>query len=165
MKHLYSPWRENYSIDTTHAKYENVSADEGVFCNKLRDNNDEKNYIIKRYKHNVILMNLYPYNAGHLLIIPKDHIADLDKMNPEARAELIELISQSTTILTKELEAQGINVGLNLGRAAGAGIPTHLHFHVLPRYTGDTNFLPTLAETKQISFDLNKMYQKLKKAF
>ncbi len=165
MKKLYAPWREKYSTDTTHAKYDSTKEVDCVFCNKFKDPDDNKNYILKRYTHHAILLNLYPYNAGHLLIIPFKHVADLSKLSKAARTELMELMTSSTEIMKSVLDAHGVNIGVNLGKAAGAGIPSHLHIHVLPRYTGDTNFLPTLADTKQISFDLKAMYKTLKKSF
>ena len=111
------------------------------------------------------MLNLYPYNAGHLLILPFEHTATLEALPKATRTEIMELTSLCTKILESELKCDGINVGINLGRAAGAGIPSHLHLHVLPRWNGDTNFLPTLADTKQVSFDLKKIYTLLKKAF
>jgi ATP adenylyltransferase len=100
-----------------------------------------------------------------VLIIPLRHVANLNNLTPEERAELMEATNSTITLLTDTLGAQGINVGLNLGKAAGAGIPSHLHMHVLPRWNGDTNFLPTLSGTKTISFDLNDIYKKLHDAF
>lgn len=165
MKQLYAPWRENYSNDVALNKSETAPADECVFCIKFAAHNDDQHLILRRFKHMIIVLNLFPYNAGHLLILPIDHIASLDQLSQEAQYELIDLTTHCTIIVKKILNAQGINVGMNLGIQAGAGIPSHLHMHVLPRYTGDTNFLPLLAETKQISFDLLKVFKKLKPAF
>lgn len=111
------------------------------------------------------MLNKYPYNAGHLLILPIKHVASLAELTKEARSELIELQSQSVEILQKTLNNDGANIGINLGKAAGAGIPSHLHIHILPRWQGDTNFMPTIAQTKVISFDLGQYYKKLKKQF
>ena len=165
MKQLYAPWRESYSASLAKTKSETALIHECVFCNNFNANTDEHHFIFKRFKHMTIMLNLFPYNAGHILILPISHIAHLDELCQAARYELIELTTHATTIIKKVLNCDGVNVGLNLGKAAGAGIPSHLHMHVLPRFTGDTNFLPVLAETKQISFDLHKIYQKLKPEF
>jgi ATP adenylyltransferase len=165
MKKLYAPWRSNYTTDTTRGKHDDTSAEECVFCTKLAANEDEKQYIIARFKHHAVLLNLYPYSAGHILILPYQHVKNMSDLSPEARTELMELITHSTNILKDTLKADGINVGVNLGKAAGAGIPSHLHWHVLPRWVGDTNFLPLLAETKAVSYDLNVMYKQLVEPF
>lgn len=108
------------------------------------------------------MMNRYPYNAGHLLILPLKHTAALSDLTPAARAQLMELTHHCTEILKKVLDAHGVNIGMNLGKAAGAGLPSHLHMHVLPRWRGDTNFLPLLADVKPVSADLQQLFNKLK---
>lgn len=165
MKHLYAPWREDYTEDTAHTKNEGVAKSDCLFCTQLQAQDDKKYFIIKRYPHTFVLLNRFPYNAGHLLLLPTAHAATLDELTPDARAELMELATKSYTIMMDTLDAHGVNMGLNFGKASGAGIPSHLHMHVLPRWYGDTNFLPTLTQTKQISVDLHKMYQRLKAAF
>lgn len=164
MKHLYAPWRSEYSQSVAQTKQEHTTEEHCVFCIKLKEN-DGEHFILRRFEHCIVLLNLYPYNAGHILILPYEHVASLPELSKAARSELIELTSHSSIILKEILQAHGINIGLNLGKAAGAGIPSHLHMHVLPRYTGDTNFMPLLADTKQISFDLKEIYKKLKPAF
>lgn len=161
MKKLYAPWRNAYSTKITEAKDTMTSQKDCVFCQQFKENNDAQYFILGRFDHSVVIMNLYPYNAGHLLLLPQEHLADLEELSLEAQYELIELTTHCVTILKKALGAQGINVGLNLGKAAGAGIPSHLHTHILPRWRGDTNFLPLLAQTKQISTDLHEIYSKL----
>lgn len=165
MKRLYAPWRDKYVTNEVHGKKVNKDKNECIFCTHISDNNDEAHYILKRGKHNYIMMNLYPYNAGHLLIVPYAHQADLNELSSDARQELIEFSSDCSVILKKALQAEGINIGLNLGKASGAGMPSHLHMHVLPRWVGDTNFMPVLAETKQISSDLNRIYKQLQPYF
>ena len=160
MKRLYAPWRGGYTSKTARAKDKKSC----IFCEVQDEKKDNKNFILKRFKHNYIILNRYPYNAGHLLVVPKKHIAKLSDLPKAARSELIELLTVSEKLLRDTLKAEGINIGLNQEKAAGAGIPGHLHFHVLPRWHGDTNFLPSLAETKQVSFDLNKIYKQLKTA-
>lgn len=165
MKKIYAPWRSKYTTNTARTKNENAKDKECVFCKQFKQKKDTQHFILKRTKHNAIMLNLYPYNAGHLLIMPLSHTATLDKLSKTARTELMELLSESAQVVKKIVGAEGVNIGLNLGKAAGAGIPSHLHFHVLPRWVGDTNFLPTLSDTKQVSFDLKKIYTQLKKGF
>jgi len=165
MKLLYTPWRSLYAKSVSGSKDPNALPSNCVFCTQLHENSDEKYHILKRFKHCYVVLNRYPYNAGHLMIIPFEHKAALDQLSAAARGEIMELTTQSITAMQKLLNTEGVNVGLNLGRAAGAGIPAHLHVHVLPRWIGDTNFLPTLADTKTISFDLNDIYQQLKPYF
>lgn len=165
MKPLYAPWREYYATEVAHDPKTPQDKNHCVFCAALQENQDEKNLILGRYNHNMIIMNKYPYNGGHLLVIPFEHVARLDVLSSKAYQEMMELARKSITVLEKELNCSGINIGLNLGKAAGAGIPGHLHTHVLPRWLGDTNFLPVLADTKQVSTDMVKMYRQLKPLF
>lgn len=165
MKRLYAPWRTNY-VQKVH-KGDNDSAvkDDCVFCQKFAEWNDDKHFILRRFRYHAVLLNLFPYNAGHLLLVSLEHKDCLNELSKEARSELIELTNQSILVLQKALQPAGFNVGLNLGKAGGAGIPHHIHQHVLPRWTGDTNFLPLLAQTKQISVDLEKLFEQLKPLF
>ena len=165
MEHLYCPWRENYTISVAHTNDKNKNESDCIFCTIFKSDEDEKNLVLRRFKYNVVIFNRFPYNAGHLLILPKSHQACLLDLEKEARYELTDLIAYSVEILKSTLNCDGTNVGLNLGKAAGAGIPSHLHMHVLPRFTGDTNFLPTLGDTKAISFDLHQLYNQLKPEF
>lgn len=161
MKDLYAPWRSPYS--TSDASHKNAAAPSSdcVFCACAKDANDKENFILKRYTYCFAILNKYPYNAGHLMVIPYQHVKRLADLSSEAQNEIITIISRASDIVEKELKCQGINIGLNLGAASGAGIPSHLHWHILPRWDGDTNFLPALANTKVISFDLNELYQML----
>ncbi|HBR70488.1 TPA: HIT family hydrolase [Candidatus Dependentiae bacterium] len=161
MEKLYAPWRSNYVIKPQSKK----SKSKCLFCEKAQTKKDEEDYILARYPHCFIMMNLYPYNAGHLMIVPNKHTKDLKKLSSAERIELMHALSEAIDALNNTLKPDGINVGINLGKAAGAGLPGHLHIHVLPRWEGDTNFMPLLANTKQISTDLNKIYQELKKNF
>lgn len=165
MKMLYAPWRSEYTSDTHDGKNENTQKDACVFCSQCASNNDQEHGIIKHFKHTVVMLNKYPYNAGHLLLIPTCHVGSLDKLTPEDRTELMELISISVSTVQKTLKAEGVNVGINIGKAAGAGIPSHLHIHILPRWIGDTNYMPAIGQTKVISFDLTTIYTTLKEAF
>lgn len=165
MKNLYAPWRDRYTSSTVRGKKDGISKDDCIFCQQFAEKNNAKHFILRRFDHHAIMFNRYPYNAGHLLIIPFEHVATLEDLSTDARIELIELAQKSSHILRQELGAEGINIGLNMGKAAGAGIPAHLHMHVLPRWLGDTNVMPTIAEVKPISFDLPTMYNQLKPFF
>ena len=161
---LYAPWRNKYVNDIRRTN-NGSSEDECVFCHQLKEDKDEHHFVLRRFKHCYVMLNLHPYNAGHLLVLPYAHVAHLNALSQEARIELIELLSHGSAILKEVLSADGVNIGANIEKAAGAGIPHHLHFHVLPRWNGDTNFMPTLMQTKQISVDLHDIYKKLKPAF
>jgi len=161
MKDLYAPWRSPYSSSDESHKKATTPAWDCVFCDCIKQNEDAHNFILKRYNHCIAILNKYPYNAGHILVIPHEHVKKLTELPTHARTEIMEVITQATAIVERELKAEGINIGVNLGSASGAGIPSHLHWHILPRWNGDTNFLPTLANTKVISFDLKEMYNLL----
>ena len=165
MKKLYVPWRSSYAKSVSSTVEKIGSAIECVFCQQFAQTTDDAHFILHRFTHITAMLNRYPYNAGHILLLPHAHIARLDQLSVEAQHELIALTSHTVTILETVLGSHGTNVGINLGKAAGAGIPSHLHVHVLPRWMGDTNFLPALADTKTISFDLKKIYEDLKPHF
>lgn len=161
MKYLYCPWRQSYSDDQSAARQAQASQQECVFCTQLKATQDKKFFILKRYQYNVIMMNTFPYNAGHLLVIPFEHVSDLDQLSTQARHEMMDLTNMCIPLLRQTLQAQGINLGMNLGLIGGAGIPSHIHMHVIPRYARDTNFLVTVSDTKTISYDLIQTYEKL----
>lgn len=161
MKKLYAPWRAAYA-KRIHAQENDTAC---TFCRIIATKDDSAEFILKRGMHCVTVLNKYPYNAGHLLVVPLMHVAQLHELTSEIRGELMEAVSYAADVVRKTLGAEGHNVGINIGKAAGAGIPEHIHVHVLPRFFGDTNFLPTLADTKQISFDLNEIYATLHDAF
>lgn len=165
MKRLYAPWRSFYAKSISEGKKENGNKEQCDFCTQLAAQNDEKYFILKRTEHCFVCLNLYPYNSGHLMVLPLNHVAQLNELSAQVRTELMELVNASTTIAQQVLKCQGVNIGINLGKAAGAGIPSHLHAHVLPRWSGDTNFLPLIADVKVVSFDLHDLYKQLKPAF
>ncbi len=131
-----------------------------VFCHKLTADDDGPNHVLYRAQHNAILLNTYPYNSGHLMVVPYAHVASLVELPQEARAEMMELTAIATRALEKAFHCDGLNVGMNIGEAAGAGISEHVHLHIVPRWKGDTNFMSTLAGTRIVpqslddSFDL-----------
>lgn len=155
MERLYSPWRSQY-IDGL----ENF---EGCFlCKAFSEEDDEKNLILYRGKRSFVILNLYPYNAGHLMVCPNDHIGDFTKLDRETLWEISELTQKMVKLLKIVLKPDGFNIGYNLGKSAGAGLESHIHNHIVPRWTGDTNFMPVLGETRVISYDLKDTYLKLK---
>jgi len=165
MKVMFSPWRSDYTVNTARKTDGSEDKNNCIFCMQLEEQNDPKHFIFRRFNHFAIMLNRYPYNAGHLLIFSLQHEGKLQNFSADARMELMELTTKSVEILEDVLKPAGFNVGLNLGKAAGAGIPTHLHMHILPRWSDDTNFLPALGQTRLISFDLTQIYEMLKPAF
>lgn len=159
MKKMWSPWRSVY-VESLH-----VSDGKCQFCSINNSKDDDKTFVVYRAKFNFIVMNIYPYNNGHLLIVPYEHVAKLEDIPNETLHESVELIKHSTIVLGKVFKPHGFNAGLNQGEAAGAGIASHIHFHVVPRWNGDTNFMPVLGETKVLSSDLKDGYDKIKKEF
>ncbi len=161
MDSLHAPWRTSY----VHEVHKDDKSKDCVFCVQLHEEQDDKNMILYRGNDCFIIMNKFPYNGGHVLILPYEHKATLHDVTPKIRAELIELTTLADTALEKVLGCHGSNIGLNKGRVAGAGIPEHLHMHVIPRWAGDTNFLPLIADVKQVSVDLYNIFKKLKVEF
>ncbi|MGB9766319.1 MAG: HIT family protein [Sulfurihydrogenibium sp.] len=155
MERLYSPWRSQY--------IEGLSKSEGCFlCNALKENNDEKNLILYRGKKAFVIMNLFPYNAGHLMVCPNEHIGDFTSIDEETLCEISLLTQKMVKLLKLVLKPDGFNIGYNLGKAAGAGLESHIHNHIVPRWVGDTNFMPAIGEVRVISQDLREIYSKLK---
>ena len=135
-----------------------------VFCQKLAQGpeNDHENYVLFRGEHAFVVLNLYPYNNGHLMVLPYDHIASLEDLPLDVQAEMIHLVSHFIKLVRLAMAPTGFNVGMNIGKAAGAGIDDHVHIHIVPRWHGDTNFMPIVAETRVIPEWLDDTYAKLK---
>jgi len=163
MKRIYAPWRNNFVKDAIKNHDQKKMENECIFCHQFEQDDDEKHLILKRYKNCAVMLNHYPYNSGHLLILPLEHKSELEELNLETRAEIMEAINSAIKALKKVLKPLGFNAGLNLGSAGGGGIPSHLHFHILPRWSGDTNFLVTLGQTKVVCSDFHKIYDSLKR--
>ena len=162
MEKLWSPWRSKY-IDSFKSE---ATHSECIFCDaaeKEVDNLD--NLVVRKSKLTCTLLNLYPYNNGHLLIVPYRHIGELSNLNDEEASELMKELQLSQRALIDTLKPEGFNIGANLGRSSGAGITDHLHFHIVPRWNGDTNFMPVLGEVKVISQDLRETKVKLINAY
>ena len=136
-----------------------------IFCTKPKQDNDSINLILYRGKNNFIILNAYPYNPGHLMVVLYRHIANLEDISDEEAKEHFELIQKSITLLKKTIHPAGFNIGLNIGKVAGAGVEGHIHTHIVPRWQGDVNFMPVLGETRVVSEGLDTTYEKLRSAF
>ncbi|HEY3024828.1 MAG TPA: HIT domain-containing protein [Pyrinomonadaceae bacterium] len=160
MQTLWSPWRYEY---LTSGGSEKPAPSSCIFC-ELHQNeiDDESKFIVRRGVHNYVVLNVYPYISGHLLIVPYAHLGEFDSAPKETTDELMDLTKRCQTALRDVYQPQGFNIGMNLGRPAGAGIATHIHMHIMPRWTGDTNFMSTVGETRVIPEDLPTTYQKLR---
>jgi len=134
------------------------------FCRKLKEKTHKKNLILYRGEYVFVMLNKYPYNNGHLMIVPKRHRLNLEELNSYELRELVDLLKVSTKVLKTTLRPHGFNIGMNIGKAGGAG-EDHLHLHIVPRWEGDTNFMPLIGETKVIPEYLERTYQKLHSAF
>ncbi|HSC71290.1 MAG TPA: HIT domain-containing protein [Candidatus Methylomirabilis sp.] len=150
---LWAPWRMAY--------IEGAQRDGCLFCEKPREGVDRKNLILSRGPLTYVVMNLFPYSNGHLMIVPYRHCSDLTQLSPEESLELMQSAQRCTQILQDAFRAEGFNIGFNLGKVAGAGIADHLHLHIVPRWMGDTNFMPVLADTKVMPEYLEVGYDKL----
>lgn len=165
MEILHAPWRTGHVKKETKTKDEFATSHECVFCELIRQTNDEENFILRRYQHTIVMMNRYPYNTGHLLVLPIAHKDRLFSLTPEELHEYMDVITHCTKVANDVLKAQGVNVGMNIGKIAGASIPSHIHMHVLPRWERDTNFLPLICDTKALSTDMREIYTELKPHF
>lgn len=155
MDQLWAPWRMSYIKNVD-------NLDEGcIFCTKPQQNADKQNHILHRGTHTFVLMNLYPYNNGHLMVIPYQHTADMLEIPPETAAEMWSLLSISKRALSAAISPDAFNIGMNIGRTAGAGIDQHIHMHIVPRWNGDTNFMPVIGKTKIISQGIDATYDQL----
>ena len=154
MQQLWAPWRINYIRE---------QKEKGcIFCSKQKSTDDKNSLILSRGDHSFVLMNLYPYNNAHLLISPYEHVETTDKLDLETLNEIIWFANESMIILKENLKADGYNFGANIGSAGGAGIVDHIHFHIVPRWNGDTNFMPVISETKVQVQGLQETYDELK---
>lgn len=155
MDKLWAPWRANYISGKIRTKG-------CIFCAAKK--NKANDYVVFRTKRTICLLNIYPYNNGHLLVSPFRHIADIDLMTQEEILDLFKCLKRAKGLLRKVLKPQGYNIGFNLNRCAGAGITGHLHLHIVPRWTGDANFMPVIGNAKVISQSLFELFKRLKDA-
>lgn len=159
MERLWAPWRMEYIN----------SAREGeagcIFCELPAADDDEKNYILTRREKAFVILNTYPYNSGHLMIAPFRHVGEVEDLEDDEAENMHHLLQKSLKALRGAMQPEGFNIGMNLGRVAGAGVPDHVHWHVVPRWSGDTNFMPMVAETKVLPELLQDAYSRLREQF
>ncbi|MCX5693544.1 MAG: HIT domain-containing protein [Candidatus Omnitrophica bacterium] len=155
MDKLWAPWRINYVGKMRKTKG-------CIFC--LAKKSKSQDYVVFKTKSSICLLNIYPYNNGHLLISPLRHVADIDLLSEEEILDIFKCVKRAKRLLGKVLKPQGYNLGFNLGRSAGAGITGHLHLHIVPRWSGDSNFMPIISDTKVISQSLGELVRLLKNA-
>ncbi len=151
MNRIWTPWRKEYISAKRRGCF---------FCQALKENKDADNFILYRGRYAFIIMNRYPYNNGHLMVAPISH-KGLERLSPAERKEIFDLIILSAKVLKRALQCEGLNIGANLGKVSGAGVIGHLHIHIVPRWLGDTNFLPILSETKTIAEYIEETYNRL----
>jgi ATP adenylyltransferase len=157
MERLWAPWRAPYILG---------SKEEGcLLCRIAGERKDTRNLVLWRGRLCLVMMNLYPYNSGHLMIVPYRHEKDVERLSRKEMGEMMDLAGTSIGVLKEAIHPQGFNLGINVGDIAGAGVEDHLHLHVVPRWKGDTNFMPVTARTKVISQELRDTYRALKKAW
>ena len=159
LKYLWAPWRMGY-IRTAKNEFGPC-----LFCDKSNIGKDDENLVVHRGEYSYVLMNLYPYNNGHLMIAPYDHERNFDDLQSDTQVEMMNLMSLSMGVLRDNLSADGFNFGANFGEVAGAGIKEHLHFHLVPRWIGDTNFMPVMGHTKVMVDGLKETRKQLAEAF
>jgi ATP adenylyltransferase len=158
MDRIWSPWRYRYVSGAE-------PAGDCIFCEKIAENRDEANFIVHRAAWNFVILNLYPYTSGHLMVVPYEHVATLEQANPATLAEMIELTRAAEAHLRALYRPKGFNLGMNIGESAGAGIAGHIHMHVVPRWPADSNFMTTVGETRVLPEDLPSTYAKLRSAW
>lgn len=154
MKKLWAPWR---------SKYIYLRAKKGcIFCGNKTESN-QKRYILDRSNHSFSMLNLYPYNNGHIMVAPFRHVKGLEYLSEAELADLMRLVNKTKIALDRKLKPDGYNIGINIGKVGGAGFTGHIHIHIVPRWIGDTNFMPLTADTKIVSESLGAMYKLLKR--
>ena len=154
---MWAPWRAAFILG---------EREKGcIFCNRFKMEDSPESLILYRGQKNFVILNKFPYNTGHTLIVPNRHVSQLEKLKPDEAAEFYELTTRTVVAIKKALKPHALNIGMNLGRMSGAGIPGHLHMHVVPRWNGDTNFLPVVGQTSVVSIPLEPVYEMLRKEF
>ena len=150
---VWAPWRMQYIRE--------AREDGCIFCNRIERNDDRNDLILFRGEHGIIIMNLYPYNNGHLMVAPNRHLGDITALTDDEAGELFGLVRLSVGMLKKTMNPDGFNIGVNVGAVAGAGVADHVHVHIVPRWNGDTNFMPVVGEVKVISDHILATYDSL----
>ncbi len=157
MKRIFAPWRIRYIMSPKH--------DGCIFCDFPRENRDEERLIVYRGKTCFVIMNNYPYNPGHVMISPYRHVGEIEKLEERELLEMMTLAQKTVEVIKREMSPDGFNLGINLGKVAGAGIEDHIHLHIVPRWNGDTNFMPVIADVRVIPEAVEETYKKLKDGF
>ncbi len=153
MDFLYAPWRIRY--------IESPRNEEGcIFCKAHLE--PENRYVLHQDEYSLVIMNIFPYNPGHLMVAPVRHVGTLDDLNENELISMVNMVKKSMEVLRKTMNPEGFNIGVNIGLAAGAGIRDHVHVHIVPRWCGDTNFMPVTSDTKVLGQALDELFQKLK---
>jgi ATP adenylyltransferase len=158
MDYLWTPWRYTYVSNAG-------MASSCIFCALHRSVDDHKALIVHRAQYNFIILNAYPYTSGHSMIVPYEHLDELHKLAPPAATEMMELTQHLETVLYEVYEPDGVNLGMNVGKAAGAGVAGHIHMHVLPRWVADSNFITVIGETRVLPELLEETYRRLREKF
>ncbi len=157
MDRIFAPWRIRYILGPK---------EEGcIFCSYPKENRDKENLLLYRGENNFVIMNRYPYNPGHLLIAPYRHVGDVTDLTSEELLDMMEQVKMSEEIIRKVMEPDGFNIGINVGSVAGAGMEDHLHAHIVPRWDGDTSFMPIFGDVDVVPEALQETYDKLKLEF
>lgn len=160
MDQLWAPWRMSYIKNVDNHENEGC-----IFCTKPAETRDKENLILHRGKYTFVLMNLFPYNNGHLMVIPYQHTSDMLDLPPETATEMWDNLCHCKKALSAACHPDAFNIGMNIGRSAGAGIDQHVHMHIVPRWNGDTNFMPVIGKTKVISQGIDETWESLRPYF
>ena len=158
MRYIWSPWRIKYILHHEHTPG-------CIFCNALKLADSAENLVLYRGTLAFIILNRYPYTGGHLMVVPYQHVPSIESLTPQTRSEIMELAARSMEVLRMVYQPEAFNLGCNIGAAAGAGVADHVHFHVVPRWTGDTNFMSTVSGTRVLPEDLAGAYNRLQEAW
>lgn len=157
MERIWAPWRKAY------IRPRKKKSKKCLFCRLLSENKDTRNYILKRSPLSFAILNLYPYNNAHTMIVPKRHVDSVRELTAEEKLDWLDLYEEMRHTILKTLKPHGFNAGINVGKVGGAGVPHHLHLHIVPRWAGDSNFMPIVGQTKVISESLDSVYETLVK--
>ena len=158
MDFLFTPWRYAYVTAVS-------DPGECLFCRVVQANNDEQTFVLHRAERCFVMLNAFPYTSGHVMVVPYDHVDELQKLSPPAAAEMMALTQRLEGILRSLYHPHGLNLGMNLGKAAGAGVAGHIHMHILPRWSGDVNFMSAVGETRVLPEDLQTSYKRIRAKF
>jgi len=156
-KAIWAPWRSAFILSRK---------DKGcIFCNRLKMKDSLRNLIVYRGEKTFVILNKFPYNVGHTMVVPMRHVGQLERLTRQESIEFFDLTRKTVAVIKKALKPNAMNLGMNLGRSSGAGITGHLHMHIVPRWTGDTNFMPVIGKTRVVSLPLEPVYERIRAEF